>query len=91
MAAETKPQRLFLRIWTRRGLSFDSEVQSLTGFNDKGEFDVLQQHSQFISLIKDKIIVRLLDGKQQEIPVDNAIMRVKDEIVQVFVGIKQQA
>jgi len=89
VAANDPKRRLFLKVLTRRGPSFDAEVASITGFNDTGEFDVLPEHAQFISLIKDKLVVRLLDGKTQEIPVDNAIMRVQGENILVFVGIKQ--
>ena len=88
MAADV--QRLFLKVITRKGVAFNAEVDSITGQNNKGDFDVLRQHSQFISLIKNKLIVRLLDHKIQEIPVDNAVMRVKGDNVEVFVGIKQE-
>jgi len=84
-----KPEHLYLKVRTRRGISFESEIQSLTGFNEVGRFDVLRKHAQFISHIKDKIIVRMLDGTTKEIPVENSIMRVKGEKVLVFVGIKQ--
>lgn len=82
-------QRIFLKVYTRQGITFNSEVNSITGYNDKGTFDVLKQHAQFISLVKKVLIVRLLDNKVQEIPVDNSIMRVKSETVEVFIGIKQ--
>lgn len=82
-------QKLILTVLTRRGVIFDQEVLSLTSYNDTGRFDVLQEHAQFISIIKDKIIARLLDGRDQQIPVSNGIMRVKGEKVEVFLGIKQ--
>lgn len=81
--------KLFLRILTRRGVLFEQEVESITSYNDTGRFDVLREHAQFISIIKDKIITRLQNGKDQQIPVDSGIMRVKGEIVEVFLGIKQ--
>lgn len=81
--------RLFLRVLTRSGALFDGEVDSVSSVNQKGAFDVLRRHSQFISIIKDKIVIRMLDGTKREIPVDNAVMRVKGELVQVFLGIKQ--
>lgn len=89
MAAKPQPERLFLKIFTRQGILFDSEVDSLTSKNTEGTFDVLRQHAQFISIIKEKIIIRNINGKIQEVPVDNAVMRVKGELVQVFLGIKQ--
>jgi F0F1-type ATP synthase epsilon subunit len=81
--------RLFLKVITRQGELFDGEVKSLSSSNAEGVFDVLREHTQFISIIKEKLTIRKLDNSVQEIPVDNAIMRVKGELVQVFLGIKQ--
>lgn len=90
MAAQTNTEpRLYLKVITRQGVLFDQEVRSISSRNDVGKFDVLRKHAQFISIIKDKVIVRLLDGSSAEVPVDNGIMRVKGEFVQVFLGIKQ--
>ena len=82
-------QHLYLKVRSREGLVFDSEVESVSGVNDDGKFDVLRSHAKFISIIKGKLTVRLLDGVVREIPVDNAVMRVKGEEIQVFLGIKQ--
>lgn len=81
--------KLFLKIITRQGVLFDKEITSLSSSNDKGPFDVLRNHTQFISIIKDKITIKNLDGTVQEIAVNNAVMRVKSGLVQVFLGIKQ--
>jgi len=87
MASQKK--KLYLTIRTRRGVMYDGEVQSITSFNDKGEFDVLREHTQFISIIKNRVVITQLDGEEREFPVDNAIMRVKREYVEVFLGVKQ--
>ncbi|OGM32100.1 hypothetical protein A2803_00860 [Candidatus Woesebacteria bacterium RIFCSPHIGHO2_01_FULL_44_21] len=81
--------KLFLKVITRQGVLFDGEVSSVSSINKEGPFDVLRRHTQFISIIKNKLTIRKLDNKIQEIPVDNAVMRVKNELVQVFLGIKQ--
>jgi F-type H+-transporting ATPase subunit epsilon len=87
--AASNISKLFLKIITRQGVLFNSEIKSLSSRNDRGPFDVLREHAQFISIIKDKITIRMPDGKVQEIPVDNGVMRVKGELIQVFLGIKQ--
>lgn len=87
-ASNTKEKRLFLRVYTRRGTVFDGEVVSITSFNDTGKFDVLREHTHFISIVKDRIIVRQVNGPEQQIPVGDAIMRVKDENVEVFLGVR---
>ncbi len=89
MLPNSSAPRLFLTILTRQGILFDSEVESVSSTNEEGRFDVLREHTQFISIVKDKITIRLLDGKIQEVPVDNAVMRVKAGKIQVFLGIKQ--
>lgn len=81
--------KLYLSVITREGVQFDGEVESITSYNDSGRFDVLRDHAQFISIIKDKVVVRQIDGATKEFPVENAIMRVKGTQVEVFLGIKQ--
>jgi F0F1-type ATP synthase epsilon subunit len=89
VAPNKKKEKLHLRIYTRQGVLFDSEINSLSSRNVEGKFDVLREHAQFISIIKEKITIRLINGTVQEVPLDNAVMRVKGEEVQVFLGIKQ--
>jgi len=89
VAVDTKEPKLFLKVITRQGILFDGEIKSVSSTNEAGNFDVLRKHAQFISIIKNKIVIRKLDDTVNEIPVDNAIMRVKGEQVQVFLGIKQ--
>lgn len=83
-----KPRKLFLKVHTRKGIILDEEVKSISSVNDKGKFDVLQQHAQFISKIKDHIRFVKLNGEDLIIPVGDAIMRVKGVEVEVFLGIK---
>lgn len=81
--------KLFLKIITRQGVPFNGEIKSLSSTNEHGAFDVLQKHTQFISIIKKKLTIRMLDNSVREIPIDNAVMRVKGSEVQVYLGIKQ--
>jgi len=89
MPAQTNiPERLYLKVYTRKGIIFDEEVKSVTSYNDTGKFDVLQMHTQFISKIKQSISIDKVDGSNIVYPVGDAIMRVKGEQVEVFLGIK---
>lgn len=81
-------KKLFLKIYTRKGVIFDDEIETLTSFNDTGEFDVLKRHTQFISKIKNSIKVFKVDGTDIVFPVGDAIMRVKGNQIEVFLGIK---
>jgi len=43
---------------------FDGDVKAVTSKNDTGIFDILPEHSNFISLITSPLTIRTLDGKK---------------------------
>ena len=85
----TDQKLLTLRVHSRDGMIFEGKVKNLTSFNDMGEFDVLQMHAIFISLIKDYVIIRLPNGEEQRINLDSAILRVHGDEIEVFMGVKE--
>jgi F0F1-type ATP synthase epsilon subunit len=80
---------LQLKIHNREGLEFDGEVKNISSVNDKGKFDVLGYHANFISLINDYIIIRKRDGSEEKVNFDKAVMKVKDNLVEVYLGVKE--
>lgn len=80
-----------LLVKSREGIVFNGEVISLTSFNTKGRFDVLPQHANFISLIKNKLIIRDTQTNIKELPISNGLMRVKGDNVEVYLGIEALA
>ena len=78
---------ILLRIQTKEGISFNENVKAVTSFNEKGIFDVLPQHENFISVIKDKIIIHTTDGKDKEIKIDNGVLRVYENEADIFLGL----
>ncbi len=94
------PENKFhLKVASREGIVFEGDVDSITSFNEKGKFDVLASHENFISLIKKGLTVREFGGSEgtdakgkkvpeKEIGFDNALLRVRDNNVEVFLGIE---
>ncbi|OGM15210.1 hypothetical protein A2V56_04290 [Candidatus Woesebacteria bacterium RBG_19FT_COMBO_42_9] len=80
---------LYLKVRNRELLIFDGPVKSVTSFNDKGFFDVLPQHANFISLIRRLLAFRDTGDQKREIKFDSAIMRVYRENIDVYLGIKR--
>ena len=66
---------------------FRGKVKTLTSVNSKGEFDILPKHQNFISLIRNKIILRPVSGEPVSIPVERGILHVLRDQVKVFLGI----
>ncbi len=85
---EEKP--LLLKIINREGIVFEGQVKNLSSINDKGKFDVLSRHANFISLIRDYLIIRTLDKKEQQINIDSGVMKVVDNQIEVFLGVKER-
>lgn len=80
---------LQLTIRARETVEYDGRVLSITSFNDRGKFDVTPNHANFISLIKDKILINKTDGTQQEFKLNRAVMRVEGNKIGVYLGIKR--
>jgi hypothetical protein len=62
---------------------FNGQASAVTSLNDKGQFDILPKHANFISLIKDWIIV-YSGGTKQTFPLKKGILKVQADKVSVF-------
>ena len=65
---------------------YSGEVFAVTSYNDKGEFDVLPQHENFISIIKDKLIIHKTRKEKEEIKIENGVIRVTKDRVYAYVN-----
>jgi len=67
---------------------FEGDVMAITSTNEKGVFDILSSHSNFISLIKDRITLTHLDGTKQQINLNTGVIRNVNNSVEVFLGVE---
>jgi F0F1-type ATP synthase epsilon subunit len=67
---------------------FDGEVDRLTSFNEVGRFDVYPMHANFISIIRQELALYLKHEKIKEVQLEQAIMKVKQDVINVFLGIE---
>ncbi|MEX0617056.1 MAG: hypothetical protein WD231_04595 [Candidatus Woykebacteria bacterium] len=70
-----------------RDPDYKGKASSISTQNDLGPFDVLPQHANLISLIKDRIIVRTVDGKGVNYQFRNGVLEVSNNVVKIFLGI----
>jgi len=80
---------LHLTVHSRESVIFDGKIVSLTSYNDKGKFDITLNHANFISLVQKSLIIELDGGGKREIRIDNGILRVVDNKINVYLGIRQ--
>jgi len=65
---------------------YNGQARGITATNDKGPFDILQQHENFISLIRGKIIIHVTPKEEKEIQIENGIVRVYRDKVYIYVN-----
>lgn len=68
---------------------FEGEVDRITSINDVGTFDVYPMHANFISILKSLLIFYNKNEKIKEIQIEQAIMKVKNDVVNIFLGIEE--
>lgn len=72
----------------REGILFDGPAVSLSSINSSGPFDILPKHANFISLIKDHVVIIKPDKSAVKIKVvDQAVLRVYQNSVYIYLGI----
>lgn len=81
-----KDELILLKVQNKHGLPFNDQVRSVTSFNERGVFDILPEHENFISIIKDKIIIHQKDGKDKEMKIGTAVLRVIGKEINIFLG-----
>jgi len=84
--ADTKEQ-LQVQVITSSKLVYDGPAFAVSSINKIGPFDILPEHENFITLLKDKVTIHGLDGKDTEIPCQNGLLEVSEDVVRVFLGI----
>jgi F0F1-type ATP synthase epsilon subunit len=67
---------------------FKGDVDRISSFNEVGRFDVYPMHANFISIINQEISLYKSHEKVKEIKIEQAIMKVKQDNVRIFLGIE---
>lgn len=83
-------ESIHVMVRNRKQLLFDDDVKALTSKNDTGIFDVLPEHSNFISVLKESIKLHKMDGTEQVIPLQNGLIKVKDSGVKCYIDLLTQ-
>ena len=71
-------------IKNRKGVLVQEEVKAVSSINDKGIFDILPEHANFISIIKDNITLHKKDGSKNEMKISKGVLRVYQN--QIHIG-----
>lgn len=78
---------LHITVINKDGIVTDEDASAVTSYNKIGVFDVLPMHENFISLIKDELIIHK-GNESKKINIKDGIMKVTDNQVKVYLGIQ---
>lgn len=82
------PSNLTVVIRNKDKVLFNGQAFAVSSVNDRGVFDILAQHENFISLIKDKVVIHPTLKENKEIQIENGILRAYKDRVYVYVNFK---
>ncbi len=74
-----------IKIISPQNTLYTGEAQSISSFNSKGKFDILVNHSHFISEIQKEIIVIDNEKKQKVFNLKNGVLRCANNEVQIYI------
>ena len=79
---------IHVTVRNRNHVLYDGEATGLSSHNSKGPFDILLNHANFISLANTVLYIHTINAKDVEIPLTNAVIKAKENIVEVYIGVK---
>lgn len=77
-----------VKILNTEDVIFEGRVDRISSFNEVGAFDIFPMHANFISIIGEKITLYKDHQKIKELEFEQAVMKVKKDIVYIFLGIE---
>jgi F0F1-type ATP synthase epsilon subunit len=79
---------LKVKVRDTQNIIFEGEVERITSFNEVGTFDIYPMHANFISIIKRELAFYKKNEKVKELKIEQAVMKVKQDVVNIFLGIE---
>lgn len=68
-------------------VGYRGPAAAISSVNKVGKFDILPEHTNFISLIQKKLSVQLLDKKKIDYEFKRGVIEVSENLVKVFLGL----
>ena len=82
-----KSESIHLIVRNRKKIFFNDDIKSLTSINEKGIFDILPEHTNFICLIKEYITIHTLDGQKEKMDISNGVLKVEADQINCYIDL----
>lgn len=80
--------QLKITIQDTQNIIFEGSAERITSFNEMGRFDVYPMHANFISILGKELALYQKKQIIKELKFEQAVMKVKKDNVDIFVGIE---
>ncbi len=84
--ANTSNPLIEIVVKNKQNVIFNESVVALTSYNEQGVFDILPMHENFISIIKDKVIIHKKTGENYEIKLTTGVLKAADNKINIYLG-----
>jgi len=78
---------LNIDIRSRKKQYFSGKMFSVTSTNEKGEFDILPEHANFICLIRNYVTLNKGKKDEQKFIITNGVLRIEKNKVDIFLDV----
>ncbi len=85
ISLEKEPLEILIR--SKNKIYYKGTAYSISSVNDNGPFDVLPAHTNFITLIKDFIILDFNLSTRKDFKIDRGVLKISANKVEGFIGI----
>lgn len=84
----SKLSQISVTIYSLESILFHGKVSALTSVNEKGKFDILPFHSNFISIVKEFLILHDTEGNDREYKLNQGVLKLTNNEVFIFLGLE---
>jgi len=75
-------------IYDLESIVYQGKIKALTSVNEKGKFDILPLHSNFISIVKDYLILHERQGTEKQFKLRRGVLKAVKNEVSIFLGLE---
>jgi len=82
------PKSLKVKVRDTENILFEGDVDRISSINEIGPFDIYPMHANFISILTKELSLYQNKQKVKELKLEQAVIKVKRDIVNIFLGIE---
>ena len=77
-----------ITIYSLESILYQGKVNALTSVNEKGKFDILPMHSNFISIVRDYLILHGKNGSDKQFKLSQGVLKLTNNEAFIFLGLE---